>query len=397
MHAGYMRYTALNTETGGEMKKHIFEVTALAMALSTAGCGTGSAPAETIDPSAHDGSEIVAQVSGDMSFDGGSWVDEKDENIMVMFTASAENSYTIQAYRGKTASSAESWSMQGSYDPSSGMLLYNDGDYCLLKMNPDGAETKENEAKTSGVFLKEADDIIRWHDDHLSEDRVLKFQPQENNYIEIRTAEGPFTVNPTFNPVLTDEQKKLFEQGVDGQIGVGYEPIQVLAEQTVNGTNYAYLAYGTYVLGKEPVSLYTVITINKKTTGEAELIAGENLDVNDVKTERNLDDRNVLGGWKIVDNDGAGITTDEADEALMNAYNGDYSGPLGRIVTIALLGTDEESNGTTYRFLVRATTEATDPEKAYYIADIFKGTDGACTVASESILDLTKYAGVQSE
>ena len=68
---------------------------------------------------------------------------------------------------------------------------------------------------------------------------------------------------------VTPELRNYFEQALSGLVGVGYEPVSLLATQLVNGTNYKFLA----VTKGEKVN--KIIVINVNSNGEAKLVSIE--------------------------------------------------------------------------------------------------------------------------
>lgn len=339
--------------------------------------------------------EIISMISGDLDLSG-VWEDEKDENLKVIFVSAGENEYDVMGTWGKTSSEAESWNMHGTYDPSSGMLAYQDGDYAVLKMTPEGTEVRENEKKVSGSFCKIGTDVISWNDDALSGQRNLKHRedssegdPESTEGPRLRFAEGPFTVSKLYREALTEEEKERFEKGVLGQIAVGYEPVQVLASQTVNGVNYAYLAYGTFVLSGTQET-YCIIVIHEDPDGSTELLHSEVLDVNDPKLKDELSGEALLGAWEVSDNEADGLISDEVDEAFFKAME-TADDSVAYTVPIALLGTAEDGDAVTYRMLVRGSAESIYPKKALFVFDVEKKADQTCSVISCKPLDLAAY------
>lgn len=67
---------------------------------------------------------------------------------------------------------------------------------------------------------------------------------------------------------LTEENTKLFNEAMEGQIGIAYEPVAYLASQVVNGTNHCYLARITGV-SPSRVSEYELIFITEETDGSS--------------------------------------------------------------------------------------------------------------------------------
>ena len=64
--------------------------------------------------------------------------------------------------------------------------------------------------------------------------------------------DGAWKTSKSRYSFLTSSQTKTFNKAVKGLTGVSYEPVAVVAKQTVAGTNYVYLCKGTTVT-KKPV------------------------------------------------------------------------------------------------------------------------------------------------
>ena len=329
--------------------------------------------------------EMPESYTGEMDF-AGNWVDTEDENLTMIITGTGENEYDMIAYLGKTASEAGSWQMHGTYDPSSGTLTYEGGSYCLLKMNPDGKETREDETAVSGSLIVKNETEFLWQDEKLDSERTMTRDPDSLIPV-IKLAEGPYVMDNISKTALSEEDKTRFEQAVRGEIGVGYTPVQLLARQIVNGTNYAYLAWGLFDLGI-PKSTWVIVKVYEDLQGNAELQSESFLDVNDLHT--GTETEKLLGGWEICDNEEDGILNDEADDVFRKALDEGYDGDVGQIVNIALLGTDAENDSVFYRFLVRGTTEEKYPDKQLYVLEIEQAGE-ACTVKDVSQLDLVYY------
>lgn len=76
---------------------------------------------------------------------------------------------------------------------------------------------------------------------------------------------------------LTDELKDIFSKALDGLLGSSYEPIELLATQVVNGTNYKFLASGTKTTNPITVGKYNV-TINESSDGTISLLDIETIE-----------------------------------------------------------------------------------------------------------------------
>ena len=50
---------------------------------------------------------------------------------------------------------------------------------------------------------------------------------------------GGWTVNTDHNAMMAEDDVETFNAAMEGLVGVGYTPVQVIATQLVSGTNYA--------------------------------------------------------------------------------------------------------------------------------------------------------------
>lgn len=70
---------------------------------------------------------------------------------------------------------------------------------------------------------------------------------------------------------ITEEQKEIFDQALEGLVGVDYVPVELVGTQLVNGTNYRFLCEArTVVPGAE--TRHVIITIHQKLSGETEIL-----------------------------------------------------------------------------------------------------------------------------
>ena len=74
----------------------------------------------------------------------------------------------------------------------------------------------------------------------------------------------------TEDKAVNEETKAVFEKALEGLLGVNYVPVAVIAEQAVNGTNYAYLAEATVVY-PDAETTYVIVTVHAGLDGAAEL------------------------------------------------------------------------------------------------------------------------------
>lgn len=207
-------------------------------------------------------------------------------------------------------------------------------------------------------------------------------QPAETALTEMT---GAWTVNTDFNAQLADNDKTRFETALEGFVGVGYTPIQVIAEQVVNGTNYAYLVMSQAVTANA-LSNYHIMVINETPANEVSLVNIKKIEVSDIKTKAAAE--TLLGGWQATGTGKAGMLPGEAaqasfDEACKSLEEGLILNP------IALLGT-QVAAGTNYAALCRGRFDGED-EYTLYITKWFNGIDGKTQMLSNELFDLEYY------
>ena len=193
---------------------------------------------------------------------------------------------------------------------------------------------------------------------------------------------GGWTVNESYNELLADDDKARFEKAIEGLVGVGYTPIQVIGTQVVNGTNYAYLASGTTVTA-EPVSGYYIVNVNESSSGEISVVNIAQIDIADVKTRDAAGA--ALGGWQATDTGKPGMLPGEEAQSSFDAATKDGDMIYNPIV---LLGTQVVA-GTNYKALCRG--KAADGTVNLYVVTWFAGVNGENTVLESALFDLESY------
>ena len=193
---------------------------------------------------------------------------------------------------------------------------------------------------------------------------------------------GGWTVNTDFNSMMADDDVSRFETAKEGLLGVNYTPVQVIATQVVNGTNYAYLATGS-----EPKNGWYVIVVNENTAGEVSLVNIREIDPADIHTKENADGA-ALGGWTATDTGKAGMLP---SEDAMAAFDKAQEKLLGVTLNPIALIASQVVNGTNYAVLSRGRTATENPEVNLYVTIINAGTDGSVEVLENNLLDLEYY------
>lgn len=200
------------------------------------------------------------------------------------------------------------------------------------------------------------------------------------------TVLGGWTPYTEYVQLLDENDKVLFEEAMEGLVGVKYTPVQLLATQVVSGTNYAFLASAENV-STEADKGFAIVTIYKNLEGKTEVLAINRIDIADVKTLDNVNDPNVVGGWTCTDiGKVAGISA-EGEAAISKALEG-FTGV--NLKPIVLLGTQLVS-GTNYMFLCRGNTVTENPVTSLYVTVVYEDLEGNCTITDNKVFDLNTY------
>ena len=76
---------------------------------------------------------------------------------------------------------------------------------------------------------------------------------------------------PSESPEITEELQALFDQGMEGLVGVNYVPVAYLGSQVVAGTNHCFLAQATVVV-PDAQPFYALIYLYEKLDGTVEIL-----------------------------------------------------------------------------------------------------------------------------
>ncbi len=207
-------------------------------------------------------------------------------------------------------------------------------------------------------------------------------QPQETALAEIP---GGWTVNTDFNTQMGDYDLVRMETALEEFVGAGYTPVQVIATQVVNGTNYAYLAMGQTVT-VDPISNYYVIVINETPNNEISLLNIKKIDITDIKTK----DSNpvLLGGWQATGTGKPGMLPgQDAQESFDKACESLEEGLM--LNPVVLLGT-QIAAGTNYAALCRGRRDGED-DYTLYVTKWFSSVDGTSEITSNELFDIEYY------
>ncbi|MBO4835273.1 MAG: hypothetical protein J5483_04090 [Lachnospiraceae bacterium] len=199
---------------------------------------------------------------------------------------------------------------------------------------------------------------------------------------------GGWIVTGDMTSQLTDDERAVFDQAIDGLVGAEYEPISIIATQLVAGMNYAYLCTTTPVV-PDSKPHWTIAVVYKDLQGNASLSNVADLELTDVKTLEQTEDQMAVGAWEITEPSGKPVMlpSEEAQTAFDKATE-NYAG-VG-FKPIALLGTQLVA-GTNYKVLCWGTLSTSDAATHLYVVDIYADLQGNAEITNVGHLDLLTY------
>ena len=102
----------------------------------------------------------------------GSWQDEVSQRATMDVEKSETGTYHILIHWASGAKEASTWEISGTYDETSGMLSYENGNYTVHTWDENDNETISEEEVTKGTLMKEGDKL-RWSDSKNEEDGLF--------------------------------------------------------------------------------------------------------------------------------------------------------------------------------------------------------------------------------
>ena len=115
--------------------------------------------------------EFLADFTGEMDLTG-SWQDEVSQRATMDIEKAETGTYHILIHWASGAKEASTWEISGTYDETSGMLSYENGNYTVHTWDENDNETISDEEVTKGTLMKEGDKL-RWSDSKNEEDGLF--------------------------------------------------------------------------------------------------------------------------------------------------------------------------------------------------------------------------------
>lgn len=163
-----------------------------------------------------------------------------------------------------------------------------------------------------------------------------KAETGENTETEDKTeetAEEGWKVNGSYSQLISGDDRDLFDQTLASDNMKDHDPVAVLADQVVSGTNVAYLAFNT----EKAPGYWEVAVIYKDAEGKSQFTNTAELNPDSLEfytvTETPAD---LLGGWNYRSSGKPGALSEDGEAALSAAVEKtDLT-----LMPVALLGSD---------------------------------------------------------
>ena len=88
---------------------------------------------------------------------------------------------------------------------------------------------------------------------------------------------------PSADPEVNEELKVLFDQGMEGLLGVSYTPVAYLGSQVVAGTNHAFLCQAT-VIYPDAKPMYVIVYLYEDLQGNVSILNIADFDIGSLCT-----------------------------------------------------------------------------------------------------------------
>ncbi len=164
---------------------------------------------------------------------------------------------------------------------------------------------------------------------------------------------------------ITDEELAIFNKGIEGLVGVEYEPVAYLGSQLVAGTNHCFLCKATVVYpGTTPQ--YKLVYIYEKLDGTEEIL---NIAGIELPGAGDADSNPIPGGWSYADDPSVDEKSASiVDKATENLLGAEYE-------PVAYIGSQVVA-GMNHAILCRITAISPDAEDGYALLYIYEDLNG---------------------
>ncbi|MBO7698772.1 MAG: hypothetical protein J6S38_07065 [Erysipelotrichaceae bacterium] len=234
-----------------------------------------------------------------------------------------------------------------------------------------------------------------YRNDELLEENLNNVVVKDGDYFMIRyhannTAApgllGGWQVAEIGRVDLMPEEEEIFKSALEGLVGVGYEPVCILAKQVVSGTNYVFLARGTTVTA-DPESSFYAVTVYQDLQGNTSLSNIGKIDISDIATTEE-ETGTLLGGWQVTQTGKPGSFGSEEATSSFETAIAELDGV--RYNPIQLLATQVVS-GVNYKGLAYGNVVGNEDNPSIYVVTWYADLQGNSTITEINKLDLLHY------
>ena len=195
---------------------------------------------------------------------------------------------------------------------------------------------------------------------------------------------GGWSVSKAGYSFLSRSQKNTFNKATKKLTGASYQPVALLAKQTVAGTNYVFLCQGKTATAK-PTRAWYILTVSKSPKNKISLKSVKKIKIGNIKTSENPRSATLDDGLQIVYIKNKSAALSKSARKVFKKGIEKYVGYEFR--PVALLGT-QVAAGKIYRFLCYGTGQAGSD---LFVVDIYQNAKGKCSLTSCRALILEKY------
>ena len=199
---------------------------------------------------------------------------------------------------------------------------------------------------------------------------------------------GGWTANTQAVPAVSKREAKMFSETTGMPDGVEYEPIAVLGEQVVQGTNYAFLCKATPTTPDAKTG-WAIVTIWEHLASGSEVISTADIDVSDIWVATGESAPGQLGAWNISDPGVSELLPAEAAEAFekgLQSYEGVELHPIATLASQVVAGTN-------YQVLCAGKPATSGSDTDLYLVTVYADLEGGAEFTDVEIFNLTGYTG----
>lgn len=198
---------------------------------------------------------------------------------------------------------------------------------------------------------------------------------------------GGWTANTQAASGVSSREAKLFDEATADLDGVAYEPIAVLAEQVVRGTNYAFLCKATPTTPDAQTGWAIVVVWEHLATG-SEVVSVADIDVSDIWVSTGESTPWATGDWRISDSSVSELLPAEAAEAFdkgLQSYEGVDLKPVATLASQVVAGTN-------YQVLCSGDVP-TSSDTELYLVTVYADLEGGAEFTDVELFNLEGYVG----